>query len=78
VLATLTGNGLNTPTTTAFDGERILVTNVSNNSVSLWKAADLIPLGNISTGANTTPFGACSDGLNFWIILNNTGKLARF
>jgi hypothetical protein len=78
VLATLTGNGLNTPTTTAFDGERILVTNVSNNSVSLWKAADLTPLGNISTGANTTPFGACSDGLNFWIILNNTGKLARF
>jgi len=78
VLATLTGNGLNEPLTAAFDGERILVTNGSGNSVSLWKAADLTPLGTFATGANTNPFGACSDGLNFWITLRNTGKLARF
>jgi hypothetical protein len=78
VLATLSGNGLNFPTTAAFDGERILVTNQSGNSVSLWKAADLSPLGSVSTGSGTTPYGACSDGLNFWITLNGTGKLARF
>jgi hypothetical protein len=78
VLATLTGNGLSFPTTTAFDGERILVTNISGNSVSLWNAADLTPLGSFSTGVATNPFGACSDGLNFWITLNNTNKLARF
>jgi hypothetical protein len=78
VLATLAGNGLNEPLTAAFDGERILVTNGSGNSVSLWKAADLTPLGTFATGANTNPFGACSDGLNFWITLRNTGKLARF
>jgi DNA-binding beta-propeller fold protein YncE len=78
ILATLTGNGLNQPTTAAFDGERILVTNYLGNSVSLWKAADLSPLGSISTGLASKPLGACSDGLNFWITLNGTGKLARF
>jgi hypothetical protein len=78
VLATLTGNGLNNPFTAAFDGERILVTNNVGNSVSLWKAADLTPLGTFSTGASTRPYGACTDGLNFWITLSNTDKLARF
>jgi hypothetical protein len=77
VLATLTGNGLSGPSTAAFDGERILVTTFFN-SVSLWKAADLTPLGSISTGSATTPFGACSDGLNFWITLQGADKLARF
>jgi hypothetical protein len=78
VLATLTGNGLDNPITAAFDGERILVTNQSGNSVSLWKAADLTPLGSFPTGLSTNPFGACSDGLNFWITLQGTSKLARF
>lgn len=77
-LATLTGNGLNSPVTAAFDGERILVTNAIGNSVSLWKAADLSPLGSVSLGPNTVPNGACSDGLNFWITLLNAGQLARF
>src|SRR6266404_1681267 len=63
VLATLTGNGLNTPTQIAFDGERMLVTNQSSGgSVSLWKASDLTPIGTLSTGG--AAFGACSDGLN--------------
>ena len=78
VLATLTGNGLNFPYTAAFDGERILVTNFSGNSLSLWKAADLTPIGTFATGENTGPLGACSDGLNFWITLFSMGKLARF
>jgi hypothetical protein len=78
VLATLTGNGLNDSYTAAFDGERILVTNSVGNNVSLWKAADLIPLGSFSTGAVSGPYGACSDGLNFWITLPGTNKLARF
>jgi hypothetical protein len=78
VLATLTGNGLNGAETAAFDGERILVTNFGGNSVSLWNATDLSPLGSVSTGAATGPQGACSDGLNFWTTLENTGKLARF
>jgi hypothetical protein len=77
VLATLTGNDLGSPTAAAFDGERILVTNGVGDSVSLWKAADLIPLGS-ATGAPGA-YGACSDGLNFWITLyGNPGKLARF
>jgi DNA-binding beta-propeller fold protein YncE len=79
VLTTLSGNGLNHPVQAAFDGERILVTNNNANSVSLWRATDLTPIGTFSTGASTQPFGACSDGLNFWITLNtNPGKLARF
>jgi DNA-binding beta-propeller fold protein YncE len=78
VLATLTGNGMNRPTTPAFDGERILVTNNLGNSVSMWKASDLTPLGSFPTGASTSPLGACSDGLNFWITLVGPDKLARF
>jgi hypothetical protein len=77
-LATLTGNGLTGPQTAAFDGERILITNPNGQSVSLWKAADLTPLGPSPTGVATEPFGACSDGLNFWITLRSTDKLARF
>jgi hypothetical protein len=78
VIATLNGNGLSDPRQIAFDGERILVTNFSGNSVSLWKAADFTPIGTFDTGSSTQPFGACSDGLNFWITLNATGALARF
>jgi hypothetical protein len=78
VLATLTGNGLNGPATVAFDGERVLVTNALGHSVSLWKAADLAPVGSFPTGVGTTPLCASSDGLNFWITLATTNKLARF
>jgi hypothetical protein len=78
VVATLTGNGLNVPFTAAFDGERILVTNNGGNNVSLWKAADLSPLGTFATGTGTIPIGACSDGLNFWVTFPSMGRLARF
>jgi len=87
VLATLTGNGLIGPGSVAFDGQRILITNntlsSSPNSVSLWKAADLTPLGFFETGpgSNGPPDRvadrACSDGINFWITLRSS-KLARF
>jgi DNA-binding beta-propeller fold protein YncE len=78
VLATLGGNGLDSPVQAAFDGERIIVTSQNGDSVSLWNASDFTPIGSFSTGANTFPYGACSDGLYFWIALNNTDKLARF
>jgi hypothetical protein len=78
VVQTLTGNGLNGPYSAAFDGQRVLVTNLAGGvgGVSLWKAADLTPLGSFPTNAIAT--GACSDGINFWITLNGAGKLARF
>jgi hypothetical protein len=80
VLTLLTGNGLNMPQTAAFDGQRILVTDnaLGADSVSLWKAANLSPIGSFFTGAGTKPFGACSDGINFWVALATAGKLARF
>jgi hypothetical protein len=78
VLTTLSGNGLDGARSAAFDGERILVTNNNGSSVSLWKAADLTPLGSYATGAGSSPAGACSDGVNFWIALGGTAELARF
>jgi hypothetical protein len=78
VLQTLTGNGLSAPRAAAFDGQRVLVVNLGDSSVSLWKAADLSPLGNFSMGLGTSPGGAASDGVNFWITLTGPGKLARF
>ena len=76
VLATLTGNGLNGPATAAFDGERVLVTELTGKAVSFWKSADLSPLGFVPT-TGLTPVGACSDGLNFWVTLSPS-QLARF
>jgi|ERR1041384_664783 hypothetical protein len=77
-LATLSGNGLSDPRCAAFDGQRILITNFGAESVSLWKAADLSPLGSVTTGTNTHPVGVCSDGANFWITLYGFGQLLRF
>ncbi len=77
VLASLTGNGMSQPNTAAFDGEIILVAN-GGNSVSMWKATDLSPVGSLGTDPGTFPVGACSDGLNFWVTFQGTNKLARF
>jgi hypothetical protein len=80
VLATLTGNGLNGPYQASFDGERILVTNSGSNanSVSMWKAADLSPLGSFQIGQSTL-LGACSDGISFWVTQGGSpGSLLRF
>ena len=77
ILTSLTGNGLNHPLAAAFDGQRVLVTNRDGDSVSLWKAADLTPLGVASTGTGTGPTYACSDGVNFWITLQSD-KIGRF
>lgn len=78
VVATLTGNGLDEPHTAAFDGERMLVTNTNGSSVSLWKSADLTPLGSIPLGQFIGPNWVCSDGINFWVTFRGTGQLARF
>jgi hypothetical protein len=73
LLATLTGNGLGSSNrAVAFDGERIMVTNDSSNLVSLWKASSLTPLGNLNLGIDRNPFGVCSDGLHFWISVDDT------
>jgi DNA-binding beta-propeller fold protein YncE len=79
VIQTLTGNGLNYPVAAAFDGQRVLVTNAGNTNISLWKAADLTAIGTFPVGAvGSEPFGACSDGVNFWVTLVNTNQLVRF
>ena len=80
VVATLTSNGLNQPLAAAFDGQRVLVTNsASDQGVSLWKAANLSPLGFCRSPAGSIPQGACSDGINFWIALwSGTNSLAKF
>ena len=62
----------------AFDGERILVANEGGASASLWKAADLSPLPDSPIKVGGIPNGACSDGLNFWVTLQNAQQLVRF
>jgi hypothetical protein len=71
-------NLLNGPMGASFDGERILVTNNSGSSVTVFKAADLSFIANVTTGTSTFPLGACSDGISFWVPLQNTGNLVRF
>jgi hypothetical protein len=78
IVATLSGNGISGTQSAAFDGTRVLFTNFNANTVSLFRAADLAPLGAFSTGASSLPEGVASDGTNFWIALDGTGKLARF
>jgi YVTN family beta-propeller protein len=68
-------NLLSGPLAVSFDGERILVTNEGNGTVTVFKSADLSFIANVSTGASTHPFGACSDGINFWV---SAGNLLRF
>ena len=78
VVATISAdasNQLSVPTTAGFDGERILVTNFIGNSVTLFKAADLSFIANVPTGA-VGPYGACSDGIDFWVAINS--GLLRF
>jgi hypothetical protein len=83
LLTTFSGNGLNISYGAAFDGERVLITNFGDSdggqSVSLYRAATLEPIGSIPTTTNTgiRPYGACSDGVNFWITLYS-GGIARF
>jgi hypothetical protein len=78
ILATLSGNGLGHPGGIAFDGSRILVAE-SDGGVSLWRAADFSPMGYFpAAGPGASPFGAASDGINFWVTIPNTSQLARF
>ena len=76
VLATLTGNGLGAGQI-AFDGSRILVTNGISGSVSIWRAADLAPLGSFYVSSANFPLAVASDGINFWVTLYYN-QLARF
>jgi YVTN family beta-propeller protein len=78
VVATLSGNGLNNPFAAAFDGDRVLVGSPSGDTVSVWRAADLAPLGSVSPGVGTAPAGVCSDGIDFWIPLAGSDKIERF
>ena len=77
VLATLTGNNIAFAISAAFDGERVLIAS-NTNALSLFKAADLTPLGVLLLTGDPQPWGACSDGRNFWIVFSNTNQLARF
>ena len=78
VVATLTGNGLKFPASAAFDGQRILVVNAGIGAgVSLWRAADLSPLGFVPLPGKA-PYAACSDGIHFWITMGDSNELARF
>jgi DNA-binding beta-propeller fold protein YncE len=76
VVTALSGNGLLSPYAAAFDGSRVLVTNSTHDRVSVWRAADLAPLGDFPIGGvSRVP---CSDGIDFFVPLPSVSKLARF
>jgi hypothetical protein len=80
VVATISSDGANrlsTPLQAAFDGERILVTNPGNDSVTLFRAKDLSLINNVPLATGSAPFGACSDGINFWVTLRGAKQLLR-
>jgi streptogramin lyase len=70
-------NGLSSPREVAINGVRAVVTN-QTGSISLFKIADLSPMGNVPTPGMSSPFGVASDGVNFWISDNGSGKIGRF
>lgn len=72
-------NGLSHPNQAAFDGQNVLVTNVTG-SLSLFKAADLTAIAFFTT-PGVTPFGVCSDGVDFWVSflgVDGFGYIGRF
>jgi hypothetical protein len=77
VLATLGGNGLDSPHQGAFDGERVLFANVNGGALTVWKASDLSVITNPS-GAAGHKYGVCSDGVNFWVTIFDQNRLLRF
>ena len=79
VLTTIFPDGTNllsNSSAAAFDGERVLVTNQGNNSVTLFKAADLSVIANVAAVVLSQFGGACSDGVNFWAT-DALGRLLR-
>ncbi|MEP6636801.1 MAG: S-layer homology domain-containing protein [Acidobacteriota bacterium] len=77
VLKVVTAPFMLAPHSAAFDGERVLVA-CQSQGIFLFKAADLSFITGITTGPDTTPFGACSDGLNFFVTMNSENQLLRF
>jgi hypothetical protein len=78
VLQTLIGDDMNGSLAMAFDGERVLVCNLGGHTVSLFRASDFAALGSLSTGDNSSPSAACSDGVNFWIVRSGLDDIVRF
>jgi DNA-binding beta-propeller fold protein YncE len=70
-------NQLNGPSAASFDGERVLVTNDSGGSVTLFNAARLNLIGNVTIAPSANPYSACSDGIDFWVNAQG-GRLLRF
>jgi hypothetical protein len=70
-------NLLNRPWAASFDGERVLITNYNGQSGTLFKAADLSFIANVAMGI-ANPTGACSDGIDFWVVDGTFGNLLRF
>jgi len=78
IVTQLSGNGMDGSVSAGFDGQRILVVNAAPETVSLFRAGDLAPLGEFPTAMATVPRGVCSDGINFWVTQGAQGGLERF
>jgi len=77
VIRTLEDQVGSAPFAGAFDGTRVLVTHF-NGGVSVWRASDLSLIGAFPITGVASPFGACSDGTNFWLAFNESSAIGRF
>ncbi|HKA37924.1 MAG TPA: S-layer homology domain-containing protein [Thermoanaerobaculia bacterium] len=77
LLATLTGNGMVDPSIAAFDGKRVLITSPNGQNLSLFKAADLTPIGFVPVPPGN-PLAAGCDTVNFWVAMETGNTIARF
>ena len=50
----------------------------TSDSLSLFKAADLSIIGNFPTTGASSPFGVCSDGINFFVPFYSSSGLGRY
>jgi DNA-binding beta-propeller fold protein YncE len=75
VLATLTG--LSGAWAAAFDGQYVAVTSLPNDTITVFKAADLsLVQSSFLLGSN--PAGICSDGIQFWVAFSGASEIARY
>ena len=77
ILASLTGNGLDNPGQPGIRRAEDPGAELHRQQRLALEGGGLHSAGDFP-GRTVGPYGACSDGVYFWITLNGTGKLLRF
>jgi hypothetical protein len=78
VLQTLTAIGLAAPVTAVFDGQRVHWSRTMTRTPCRSGNGGPVDHRDILDRHWIHPYGACGDGINFWIALTGQSRLARF